>query len=67
MRSSELYNYYVTRKRRGGGYYKVHRSGCNWLAMASDPVSLGDFIDCQSALKQAKKRFSYVEACSFCP
>ena len=68
MRSSELYDYYVTiKKYRGSGSYKVHRSGCDWLAKAVDPVALGEFIDSQSALKQANKRFRYVEACKLCP
>ena len=67
MRSSELYDYYVTIKRRGGGVYKVHRSGCEWLARASDTVLVGKFINWQSALEQAKTRYRYVEACFFCP
>ena len=68
MRSSELYDYYVTiKKYQGSGSYKVHRRGCDKLAMASDTVWLGKFIDCQSALKEASKRFRYVEACWFCP
>ena len=66
MRSSELYKYYVTIKRRGGGSYKVHRNGCEWLARAGDPVLLGEFIDCQYALKQANEKYKYVEACSIC-
>ena len=69
MRSSELYNYSVTiKKGRGRGSYKVHRSDCTYLAMASVTEQLdGKFIDCQSALKEAKKGFRYVEACWFCP
>ena len=69
MRSSELYKYYVTiKKGQGRGSYKVHRSDCIYLARASDTEPLdGKFIDCQSALKEAKKRFRYVEACWFCP
>ena len=67
MYSSKLYDYCVTiKKRRGSGSYKVHRSDCEYLAMAST-VPLGEFTDCQSALKQANERFSYVEACFFCP
>ena len=56
MRLSESHDYYVTRKRQGRGFCRVHRSHWIWLARANDPVPLGSFVDCQSAPKQAKEK-----------
>lgn len=56
MPLSESHDYYVTRKRRGRGFCRVHRSHWLWLARANESVSLARFVDRQSAPKLAKEK-----------
>lgn len=56
--------YYVNKKPQVNGDHEVHKEGCMRL-----PVSVlyvGDFLNCNDALEEAKKLYPEVNACYWC-
>ena len=47
--------------------HEVHVRGCEWLPKQENRLSLGDFLTCHGAVREAKKR-NYLKAdgCGHC-
>ena len=59
-------NYYVNKNAQENGDYEVHKSGCSWLPKVDNRTYLGNYDNCKSAVKEAKKYYSQVNGCYYC-
>lgn len=59
-------SYYVNRNAQPTGENEVHKSGCNYMPDAINKMYLGEFYNCQDAVKEAKKTYSNVDGCYYC-
>ncbi len=58
--------YYVNRHPQEGGEHEVHNVHCERKPLVEHRQLLGDFINCQEALKAAKKYYREVDGCYYC-
>ena len=59
--------YYVNKNAQTNGDHEVHRDGCTWLDKVVNKEYLGDFINCQPAVQEAKRRgYSTANGCYYC-
>jgi len=56
--------YYVNNNAQHNGDHEVHEEGCQY--MPSNKTDLGLHDDCQSAVKEAKKKYSKSNGCKYC-
>lgn len=56
--------YYVNKVAQANGDHEVHVEGCKY--MPSDRIYLGEFINCQDAIKEAKRHFKQTNGCYYC-
>lgn len=56
--------YYVNNKAQSNGDHEVHTASCKYLP--SDRKYLGEFNNCNDAVKEAKKTFLNVDGCYWC-
>lgn len=50
--------YYVEiEKRDGRKYHEIHKEFCKYLPKREDRIYLGNFMDCDYAIKEAEKHF----------
>ena len=59
-------NYYVNKNAQENNDHEVHKSGCSKLPKVDNRTYLGDYDNCQSAVKEAKKYYSQVNGCYYC-
>lgn len=57
-------HYYVNKNAQSNGDHEVHKQGCSW--MPTDYYYLGDFDNCQDAVKAAKKIYPKSNGCYYC-
>ncbi|MEH6656854.1 hypothetical protein [Leeuwenhoekiella marinoflava] len=57
-------NYYVNNKQQENGDHEVHKSGCDYFP--KDYKYLGNFSDCEDAVKEAEKEYDQVNGCYYC-
>ncbi len=58
--------YYVNQIPQSNGDHEVHISTCIFLPNLENRMYLGDFIDCQKALKEAEKHYPQSNGCYYC-
>jgi hypothetical protein len=58
--------YYVNKRAQSNGDHEVHNENCRYLPSAADQKYLGDFTNCQDAVKEAKKTYSTADGCATC-
>lgn len=59
-------NYYVNKNAQSNGDHEVHKDGCSYMPQGSNALYLGNFTNCQDAVKEAKKHYSQCNGCYFC-
>jgi hypothetical protein len=59
-------NYYVNKNAQANGDHEVHKSGCSWIPKKENRIYLGNYDNCKSAVKEAKKHYSQVNGCYYC-
>ena len=59
-------NYYVNKNAQSNGDHEVHRQGCYWLGLVSEPMYLGNFLTCHEAVQMAKKYYWTANGCAHC-
>ena len=58
--------YYVNKNAQSTGEHEVHKSGCSYMPDSSNRRHLGDFTNCDDAVKEAKKIYDNVDGCYYC-
>ena len=56
--------YYVNRRTQANGDHEVHEEGCKYLPV--DRIPLGEFTNCDGAVKESKKHYSQSNGCYYC-
>jgi len=59
-------SYFVNKNAQSNGDHEVHKSGCAFKPNSESIIYLGDFLNCQDAMKSAKKHYSRVNGCYYC-
>jgi hypothetical protein len=58
--------YYVNKHAQSNGDHEVHNSSCRYLPLTENRKDLGDFSNCQDAVKEAKKTYATADGCATC-
>ena len=58
--------YYVNKNAQPKGEHEVHKAGCSYLPDPENRVYLGDFTNCEDAVREAKKHYDNVDGCYYC-
>ena len=58
--------YYVNKNAQSNGDHEVHTTGCSYMPLSHNRVSLGDFSSCVGAVKEAKKHYRQSNGCYYC-
>lgn len=58
--------YYVNDNVQSNGDHEVHHEGCVYLPSSQNRTSLGEFSNCESAVKEAKKNYTKANGCKTC-
>jgi hypothetical protein len=59
-------DYYVNKNVQANGDHEVHRDPCSYMPDANNRIYLGQFDNCQAAVKEAKRHYSQVNGCYYC-
>ena len=59
-------SYYVNKKAQSNGDHEVHRYDCVYLPSIEHRKYLGEFSNCQDAIKEAKKTYAKANGCKTC-
>lgn len=58
--------YYSNKNAQSNGDHEVHNEYCSKLPLASNRKDLGDFSNCQDAVKKAKESDASADGCKIC-
>lgn len=58
--------YYVNKRAQLNGDHEVHISDCLYLPLIENRKYLGEFSNCQDAVKEAKKTYTKSNGCKTC-
>jgi hypothetical protein len=60
--------YYANSNAQPTGEHEVHKEGCFYLPAPENRVYLGDFNNCEDAVKEAKKKYgnNAADGCYYC-
>ncbi|MCB2200556.1 hypothetical protein KQI63_14195 [bacterium] len=58
--------YYVNKNAQANGDHEVHKSGCTYMPEEQNRKYLGDYTNCQDAVKEAKKTYKQSNGCYYC-
>lgn len=59
-------SYFVNRNAQANGDHEVHRADCAFLPDMANRIYLGEFSECYSAVREARKYFLQVNGCYYC-
>lgn len=59
-------SYYVNMNEQPNGDHEVHVSTCDRLPDPSNRKNLGEFSNCQDAVREAKKYYPRSNGCYYC-
>ena len=59
-------SYYVNRNAQSNGDHEVHKEGCEWMPDEANKKYLGEFSNCQDAVRKAKEYDSEADGCAHC-
>ena len=48
-------SYYINKNAQANGDHEVHKSGCSYMPNSENIKYLGDFNNCDDAVKESKK------------
>jgi len=58
--------YYVNKNAQDNGDHEVHEQGCSRMPSEQNLQYLGDFTNCQDAVRAAKKTYPQSNGCYYC-
>jgi len=58
--------YYVNKNAQSNGDHEVHKTGCSYMPNVENRKYLGEFSNCNDAVKEAKKTYSKSNGCYYC-
>lgn len=58
--------YYVNKNAQNNGDHEVHKSGCSKMPNEENKKYLGEFDNCDAAVKEAKKTYKQSNGCYYC-
>ena len=58
--------YYVNKNAQSNGDHEVHTKDCHVLPLPQNRIYLGEFPNCQKAVKKAKEYYDDVDGCIHC-
>lgn len=58
--------YYVNRIEQKNGDHEVHNENCQYLPKPLNRVYLGEFANCQDAIRVARTHYYLVDGCFYC-
>jgi hypothetical protein len=58
--------YYANKNAQSNGDHEVHKETCSKLPVEHNRKYLGDFSNCQDAVKKAKETDSSADGCKIC-
>lgn len=58
--------YYVNKNAQPTGEHEVHKLYCSYLPETGNRIYLGIFINCEDAIKEAKKFYDNIDGCFYC-
>ncbi|HLT74771.1 MAG TPA: hypothetical protein VKZ68_06785 [Ohtaekwangia sp.] len=56
--------YFVNKDAQKNGDHEVHKDNCEWMPV--NRLFLGNYFDCEDAIREAKKTYDQVNGCIFC-
>jgi hypothetical protein len=59
-------SYYVNKNAQDNGDHEVHTSVCSFLPEIANRLYLGEFSNCQDAVREAAKYYNDVDGCYYC-
>jgi len=59
-------NYCANDNAQATGEHEVHTTECTYYSAIKSKTALGWFVDCEGAVKEAKKHYNNVDGCKFC-
>lgn len=59
-------NYYVNKRAQSNGDHEVHEQTCRYLPIIENRMYLGNFSNCDEAVREAKKSYSAANGCLTC-
>ena len=66
--STNHYYYLNANAQSGSNEHEIHVTGCGWMPIEKNKISLGSHANQQSALKKAKKDYPNwkINGCAYC-
>ncbi|MFH6985273.1 hypothetical protein [Marinoscillum luteum] len=58
--------HYVNKKAQANGDHEVHKAGCIYMPSEENRKYLGEFSNCEDAVKEAKKSYKQSNGCYYC-
>jgi hypothetical protein len=58
--------YYINKNAQSNGDHEVHTEDCSYLPSVLNLLYLGNFTNCQDAVKEAKKIYHRSNGCFYC-
>jgi len=58
--------YYVNRNVQLNGDHEVHKEGCEYIPKPENYIYLGEFSNCDDAVRVAKKHYPQSNGCYYC-
>ena len=58
--------YYVNKNPQTNGDHEVHTASCNRIPKVENRIYLGDFSNCEKAVKKAKEHYKKSNGCFYC-
>jgi len=59
--------YCVNKNAQHNGDHEVHRKGCVLWPQPDNRISLGGHATCHGAVREARKHFTKMSGCLYCP
>lgn len=59
-------SYYVNKNVQSNGDHEVHKLGCSFIPNIENRIYLGEFSNCNDAVKKAKVTYKQVNGCYYC-
>ncbi|MFK7113808.1 membrane protein insertion efficiency factor YidD [Flavobacterium oreochromis] len=66
LKINKMKSYYVNKNAQANGDHEVHESGYLFLPSVENRIYIGEFNNCQKAVKEAKKHYTKVNGCYYC-
>ncbi len=61
-----MVKYYVNKKAQDSGEHAVHKSICSYLPIKTNRKFLGEFTNCEDAVKRAQLHYPKSNGCYYC-